>query len=136
MQDWYKVENGEGKQGFVPANHLKRAEPVIKSSQERLAEEARTVSDRQKQIEKQYADLTEAARKKERALKLRIEMYKVSGNAKNLINWTTKKVCKIWSNTALRLLNMVQMRLWLKIMTTDRKNVIFSYILEPKLLLM
>ena len=95
LQDWYKVENSEGKQGFVPANHLKRAEPVIKSSQERLAEEARTVSDRQKQIEKQYADLTEAAEKKERALKLRIEMYKVSGNAKNLINWTTKKVKKL-----------------------------------------
>ena len=51
------MENQEGKQGFVPANHLKRAEPVVKSSQERLAEEARTVSDRQKQIENQYGDL-------------------------------------------------------------------------------
>ena len=76
----------------MPANHLKRAEPVIKSSQERLAEEARTVSDRQKQIEKQYNDLVEAAEKKNRALELRIELYKVKGNAKNLIMWTTKKV--------------------------------------------
>ncbi|XP_063713105.1 spectrin alpha chain-like isoform X2 [Symsagittifera roscoffensis] len=90
-RDWYKVENQEGKQGFVPANHLKRAEPVVKSSQERLAEEARTVSDRQKQIENQYGDLKGAAEKKERALKLRTELYGLKGESKNLLMWTSKK---------------------------------------------
>ncbi|XP_075238969.1 spectrin alpha chain-like isoform X4 [Convolutriloba macropyga] len=90
-RDWYKVENQEGKQGFVPANHLKRADPVVKSSQERLAEEARTVSDRQKQIEKQYHELKDAAVKKEKGLNLRVELYKTQGESKTLLAWTTKK---------------------------------------------
>lgn len=55
-KDWWKVELND-RQGFVPATYLKRIEkePISINDQERLDEY--TVSARQQQIEKQYANL-------------------------------------------------------------------------------
>ncbi|CAF3226908.1 unnamed protein product [Rotaria socialis] len=89
-KDWWKVELND-RQGFVPATYLKKIEkdPMSVNEQDRLDEY--TVSSRQQQIEKQYANLLNICQQRLDKLAESSDAYKLMREAADLVVWINDK---------------------------------------------
>ena len=91
-KDWWKVEVND-RQGFVPANYVKRIEITSDSSGEGSAAGASSPSviARQQQIEKKYLDLLELGRERSEKLQQACDVHKVKRDAAELTRWIEDK---------------------------------------------
>ena len=90
-KDWWKVEIND-RQGFVPAAYLRKTEtaiPADKDQQRTLDRDS--IPQRQKQIEKKYADLLDHGRRRKNKLEDACKALQTARKANELTQWIKDK---------------------------------------------
>ncbi|XP_046912675.2 spectrin alpha chain isoform X2 [Dermatophagoides farinae] len=90
-KDWWKVEIND-RQGFVPAAYLRKTEtaiPADKDQQRTLDRDS--IPQRQKQIEKKYADLLDHGRRRKNKLEDACKALQTARKANELAQWIKDK---------------------------------------------
>ena len=88
-KDWWKVEVND-RQGFVPAQYVKKIDPGLTASQQQLVDSS-SVSARQAQIEKQYNNLLSLGEERAKRLRETCKAYQLVREAADLANWIKQK---------------------------------------------
>ena len=88
-KDWWKVEVND-RQGFVPAQYVKKIDPGLTASQQQLVDSS-SVSARQQQIEKQYDNLLKLGEERAKRLGETCKAFQLVRDAAELSTWIKQK---------------------------------------------
>jgi spectrin alpha len=88
-KDWWKVEVND-RQGFVPAQYVKKIDPGLTASQQQLVDSS-SVSSRQVQIERQFDNLLTLGEERAKRLGETCKAYQLVREAADLGNWIKQK---------------------------------------------
>lgn len=84
-KDWWKVEVND-KQGFVPSSYVKKIDTGLSASQQSLVNQ-NSISGRQNQIERLYANLLELGNRRKDKLEESCKAYQLVREAEELSEW-------------------------------------------------